>query len=47
MVELWYSTRCNLFHGTKSLEKARDKFLVKYGYKTLKELLEIFFNQIN
>ena len=46
MVEFWYSVRCNLFHGAKYLEKARDKLLVECGYKTLKELLEIFINQL-
>lgn len=43
MVEFWYSVRCNLFHGAKYLEKARDKFLVECGYKTLKELLKVLF----
>jgi len=47
MVEFWYSIRCNLFHGVKDLQKERDEFLVKYGYKTLNELLKIFLDQIN
>src|SRR3989339_323512 len=42
MVEFWYSIRNNLFHGTKNPELKRDKFLVEYGYKTLKELVNVF-----
>ena len=42
MVEFWYSIRNNLFHGAKDPEIKRDQFLVEYGYKTLKELIEIF-----
>lgn len=42
MVEFWYSIRNNLFHGTKNPEVERDKFLVEYGYKTLRHLVEIF-----
>ena len=39
MVEFWHSIRNNLFHGAKSPENARDQFVVKYGYLTLKELM--------
>ena len=41
MVEFWYSIRNNLFHGVKDPERDRDQFAVKYGYKTLKELMEM------
>lgn len=41
MVEFWHSIRNNLFHGAKDPEKERDQFVVKYGYKTLKELIEM------
>ncbi len=41
MVEFWYSIRNNLFHGSKDPEEKRDQFVVEYGYKTLKELIEI------
>lgn len=41
MVEFWHSIRNNLFHGAKDPEKERDQFAVKYGYKTLKELIEM------
>ncbi len=42
MVEFWYSIRNNLFHGAKDPESDRDQFAVEYGYRTLKELLELF-----
>lgn len=42
MVEFWYSVRNNLFHGAKNPEDERDQFAVKYGYKTLRPLMEIF-----
>lgn len=45
MVEFWYSIRNNLFHGAKDPESDRDQFAVKYGYRTLKELLEIFISE--
>lgn len=45
MVEFWYSIRNNLFHGAKNPENERDQFAVKYGYKTLKELMEILINE--
>ena len=45
MVEFWYSIRNNLFHGSKNPENERDQFLAKYGFKTLKELMEIFINE--
>ena len=41
IVEFWHSIRNNLFHGAKDPEKERDQFAVKYGYKTLKELIEM------
>jgi len=41
IVEFWVSIRNNLFHGAKDPEKERDQFVVKYGYKTLKELIEM------
>lgn len=42
MVEFWYSIRNNLFHGAKNPENERDQFAVKYAYKTLRPLMEIF-----
>lgn len=45
MVEFWYSIRNNLFHGAKNPENKRDKFAVRYGYLTLKELMEIMLNE--
>ena len=45
MVEFWYSIRNNLFHGAKNPENERDQFAVKYGYLTLKELMEIMLNE--
>jgi hypothetical protein len=42
MVEFWYSIRNNLFHGGKNPEDTRDRLLVRYGYKTLQRLVEIF-----
>lgn len=45
MVEFWHSIRNNLFHGAKNPENERDQFAVKYGYRTLKELMEIFINE--
>ncbi len=44
MVEFWHSIRNNLFHGTKDPQSERDQFAVKYGYRTLKELMEILLN---
>jgi hypothetical protein len=45
MVEFWHSIRNNLFHGSKNPEDERDQFLAEYGFKTLKELMEIFLNE--
>lgn len=45
MVEFWYIVRNNLFHGAKNPENEGDQFAVKYGYKTLKELMEILLNK--
>ncbi len=47
MVEFWHSIRNNLFHGAKDPENERDQFAVKYGYRTLKELMEILLNDPN
>ena len=47
MVEFWHSIRNNLFHGAKDPEQRRDKLVVKYGYRTLKELVEILINETN
>ena len=46
MVEFWYSVRNNLFHGTKDPESERDQFAVEYGYRTLRELVELFIEEI-
>lgn len=40
MVEFWYTIRNNLFHGAKNPEVIRDQFVVEYGYKTLRVLME-------
>ena len=45
MIEFWYSIRNNLFHGAKNPENERDQFAVKYGYKTLKELMELLISE--
>jgi len=45
MVEFWHSIRNNLFHGAKNPKDERDQFLAEYGFKTLKELMEIFLNE--
>ena len=45
MVEFWHSIRNNLFHGAKDPDRKRDQFAVKYGYLTLKELMEILLNE--
>lgn len=45
MVEFWHSIRNNLFHGAKNPQNERDQFAVKYGYLTLKELMEIMLNE--
>ena len=42
MIEFFYTIRNNLFHGNKSPDNERDRFLVEFGYKTLRELVEIF-----
>jgi hypothetical protein len=42
MVEFWHSIRNNLFHGAKNPDNERDQFAVKYAYKTLRPLMEIF-----
>jgi len=47
MVEFWHSIRNNLFHGAKNPENERDQFAVKYGYRTLNELMEIMLNEEN
>lgn len=47
MVEFWHSIRNNLFHGAKDPEQRRDKLVVKYGYRTLKELMEYLLNDTN
>lgn len=45
MIEFWYSIRNNLFHGAKNPENERDQFAVKYGYRTLKELMELLISE--
>jgi len=47
MIEFWHSIRNNLFHGAKNPNNERDQFAVKYGYETLKELMEIMLNDSN
>lgn len=45
MVTFWYTIRNNLFHGTKVPSVERDQFMVKYGYETLKELVNIMYDE--
>lgn len=45
MIEFWYSIRNNLFHGAKDPENKHDQFAVKYGYRTLKALMDILINE--
>ena len=45
MVEFWHCVRNNLFHGEKDPERYRDEFAVEYGYKTLKELVELLLSE--
>ena len=47
IVEFLHSIRNNLFHGAKNPENERDQFAVKYGYRTLNELMEIMLNEEN
>lgn len=42
MVEFRHSIRNNLFHWWKDANDERDKLLVKWAYKTLRPLVEIF-----
>ena len=42
MVEFRYSIRNNLFHWWKDANDERDRLLVKWAYKTLRPLVEIF-----
>ena len=46
MVEFWHSIRNNLFHAAKNPKDDRDQLVVKYGYKTLRELMKIFLNEM-
>ncbi len=45
MVEFWHSIRNNLFHGAKDPDRKRDQFAVKYGFLTLKELMEMLLDE--
>lgn len=45
MVEFLYLIRNNLFHGSKSMSRDRDIFLVTHGYRTLKPLVEILLDE--
>jgi len=45
MVEFLYLVRNNLFHGQKNAEDERDKFAVEFGYKTLRELVELLLEE--
>ena len=45
MVEFWHGIRNNLFHGAKDPENERDQFAVKYGYRTLRELMELLIRE--
>jgi hypothetical protein len=46
MVEFWYCVRNNLFHGEKDPEHQRDEFAVEFGYKTLRELVELLLAEV-
>lgn len=41
MIEFWYSIRNNLFHGGKDPQRERDQFAVEFGYRTLRELMQV------
>ena len=41
MVEFWYSTRNNLFHGGKNPNVDRDIFLVEHAFKTLSSFMKM------
>jgi len=41
MVEFWYGTRNNLFHGGKDPNIKRDMFLVEHAFKTLNAFMTI------
>jgi len=45
MVEFLYLVRNNLFHGQKDAEDERDNFAVEFGYKTLRELVELLLEE--
>lgn len=47
MVEFWHCVRNNLFHGEKDPENERDEFAVEFGYKTLRELVEILLAEVS
>ena len=47
MIEFLYLVRNNLFHGQKDAEDERDKFAVEFGYKTLRELVELLLEEAN
>jgi hypothetical protein len=47
IVEFWYTVRNNLFHGTKSPEVFRDKSMVMYAYKTIKDMVDIFISELD
>lgn len=47
MVEFLYLVRNNLFHGEKDPERKRDEFVVEFGYKTLRELVELLLEEAN
>lgn len=46
MVEFWHCVRNNLFHGEKDPENQRDEFAVEFGYKTLRELVELLLVEV-
>ena len=47
MIEFLYLVRNNLFHGQKDTEDERDQFAVEFGYKTLRELVELLLEEAN
>ena len=42
VIEVLYQARCNLFHGDKSGDSARDKIIIKACIPVLKSLVREF-----
>lgn len=46
LIEFWYRVRCNLFHGSKSPEDAREAAIVKLAYLSLNEFMTEIVNRM-